>query len=174
MGRAPHEGIGLERIVRDVKAELNPDGGGYHTSEAADLVFERARRGCGFLTAPMRELARAGAVVKLKEYANETAATNPRLSMARAAAAAGQNDFADISEGFGWMDGETALDEGVHAIRKLYRDLTYSEAVRVIELKRKKARETDAIANMLQSIIDRYPNWAGRPRQTMGEIIGLT
>ena len=86
MGRAPHEGIGLERIVRDVKAELNPDGGGYHTSEAADLVFERARRGCGFLTAPMRELARAGAVVKLKEYANETAATNPRLSMARAAA----------------------------------------------------------------------------------------
>jgi hypothetical protein len=167
------EGPALEQIVQQVKAELNPDGAGYHTSEAADLVFAKAREGCGFLNAAMRDLGRRGALTALKEYAAEQQVVGRKLTKVRDAVLSGQQDFADLSEGFGWIDGETALDEGVHAIRKVYRDLTYSEAIRVVDLKRKKARESDAAADLLQQIIDRNPGWRTRPGRTMGQVLGL-
>jgi hypothetical protein len=163
----------LGQIVQEVKAELNPDGAGYHSSEAADLIFTKARKGCGFLNAAMRDLGRKGALIALKEYAAEQQSASRKLNKVRDAVLAGQHDFADVSEGWGWVDGETALDEGVHAIRKLYRDLTYGEALQVVELKRKKARESDAAADLLQQVIDRNPAWRNRPKRTMGQILGL-
>ena len=170
---AKNEGPALESIVQQVKKELNPDGAGYHSSEAADLIYSKAREGCGFLNAAMRDLGRKGALTALKEYASEQLAGSRKLGKVRDAVLAGQQDFSDVSEGWGWIDGETALDEGVHAIRKLYRDLTYGEALKVVDLKRKKARESDAAADLLQQVIDRNPRWRTRPDRTMGEVLGL-
>ena len=74
----------------------------------------------------MRDLGRRGALIALKEYAAEQQTAGRKLNKI-CDACCGQQDFDEVVDGWGWVDGETALDEGVHAIRKLYRDLSYAK-----------------------------------------------
>jgi hypothetical protein len=163
----------LEQIVQQVKTELNPDGAGYHTSEAADGVFAKASEGCGYLTASMRDIGRRGAASAVKEYDIKPQSIKRKLSTAIEAAASGQQDFAYLTEGWEWVDNETALEEGVHAVRKTYRELILGEAKQVVTLKLKKSREAAASAERTQKIIDTHPEWEESPDLTMGQILGL-
>jgi hypothetical protein len=177
MGRSPNESI--SEHIEQIKHKLNPAGGGYSVGTAAEMLVEVERKGCGFLTANMRELARAGAVVKIKDHNMTSVGKAPRgktreLAEAIEAITDGQSDFAEWADDFGWMDNETSLDETLDAIRKAYRDLTLPEAVQVEQLKRKKASETEASANRVRKVIDDHPEWALHPEMTMGEIVGIT
>lgn len=160
----------LKKIIKDVREQLNPDGGGYRTGEALNLIVENARKGCGYLNTPILELSRAGAATKLKEYSQRA----PKINKAIHAIEDGQTDLAEIVDDFGWMLEETSLDESSDAVRKLYRDLTYLDVVAVIKLKRLKARQTADAADRLESVVDQHPEWASRPDMTMAEIVGLT
>jgi hypothetical protein len=175
-------GLSPDKTISDhigaIKKRLNPDGKGYNVGIAADMLVDVVRVGCGFLTAAMRELARAGATVKIRDH-NMTSRGKPpkgktkELADAVAAIAGGQEDFAEIAEDFGWMDDETSLDDALDAIRKAYRDLDLSEAKQVVWLKRKKARETDDAANRVQDFIDAHPEWSRHPHLKLGQIAGL-
>lgn len=167
----------LADLIADIKHKLNPDGRGYKVSTAADALFDAARVGCGYLTATMRDLARAGATIKVRDHDMTSAGKAPRgktrqMADAVGAIADGQGDFAEWADDFGWMDQETSLDDTVDAIRKAYNDLNLFEAKQVVGLKHKKAAETEAAAMRLQHFIDDHPEWQRHPEMTLGEIAG--
>jgi hypothetical protein len=176
MGLGPDSNLG--DLISEIKHRLNPKGEGYKVAAAADMLVETVRKGCGFLTANMRELARAGATVKIRDH-NMTSAGKPpsgktrELAEAVDAIADGQGDFAEYADDFSWMDDETSLDDTLDAIRKAYRDLNLAEAKQVVGLKHKKAAETEAAANRLQRTIDEHPEWELSPDLTLGAIAGL-
>ena len=168
----------LGDLIDDIKRKLNPDGEGYKVSAAAEMLIDVVRVGCGYLTANMRELARAGATIKIRDHTMTSVGKPPRgkaheMADAVGAVADGQGDFAEWSPDFGWMDEETSLDDAMDAIRKAYRNLTLFEAQQVVALKRKKANETEAAANRLQRTIDEHPEWRQHPEMTLGEIAGI-
>jgi hypothetical protein len=176
MGLSPDSN--LSDLIGEIKRKLNPDGRGYKVAAAADALVDAVRVGCGFLTANMRELARAGATVKIRDHNMTSAGKPPRgkakeLAEAVSAIGDGQGDFADYADDFSWMDDETSLDDTLDAIRKAYRDLNLAEAKQVVGLKHKKAAETEAAANRLQRTIDEHPEWAKYPNLTLGVIAGI-
>jgi hypothetical protein len=176
MGISPDSNLG--DLIGDIKRKLNPNGQGYKVAAAAEMLVDTVRVGCGFLTANMRELARAGATVKIRDHNMTSAGKPPRgktkqLAEAVGAIEDGQGDFADWADDFSWMDDETSLDDTLDAIRKAYRDLNLVEAKQVVGLKRKKAAETEAAANRLQRTIDEHPEWERNPDLTLGVIAGL-
>jgi hypothetical protein len=91
----------LRDAVREIIEELDPDGGGYRTSEATGRLYRRAETESGELRPMTGLLVRLGCNVAVKQYRPEGAA---RSHMAMAGGA--QSDMADL----GWLGHHTALD----------------------------------------------------------------
>ena len=171
---------GINADVRDIVQELDADGGGYQTKEAANLLVHRYVEAgiCDDLGDPkpkVRTLMRMGASVAFKSYKSDS--TEDKVNRERAAASAGgdQRDFIEIDGGFGfeWLRVYAAWDEGDAAERKVLMRMTLDEVLDVIALKRKKAAEATAVAKRLQDIIDDHPEWYDHPEMTIADILDI-
>lgn len=171
---------GINADVRDIVQELDADGGGYQTKEAANLLVHRYVEAgiCDDMGDPkpkVRGLMRMGASVAFKSYKSDT--TEDKVNRERAAAWAGgeQHDFIEIEEGFGfeWLKVYAAWDETEFAERKMLMRMTLPEVQAVIALKRKKAAEATAVAGKLQRIIDDHLHWHDEPSLTLADVLGI-
>jgi hypothetical protein len=172
-------GIGAD--VRDIVRELDPDGGGYQTSEAASLLIHR------YITAgicnadgdpkpKVKALMRLGAGVAFKNYKADSHEHAKKTEKAYAYGEDGdQRDFSEMYEDFAfeWLRVYAAWDEGDTAERKMLIRMTLPEILAVIALKRKKAAEATAVADRLQDIIDGHPKWRANPSWTLADVLGL-
>ncbi len=171
---------GINDDVREIIGELDADGGGFQTAEAANLLVYRyvAVGICqpdGTPKPKVQGLMRMGASVAVKNY-NAGAATNERLRNRAAAISGGvQGDFQHIAEDFDhrWVMAYVALEETEHAERKLLIRMTLPEVLAVIALKRKKAAEGTAEADRLQDIVDNNPHWYETPSLTIADILDI-
>jgi hypothetical protein len=171
----------LSDDVREIVSELDADGGGYQTSEAASLLIRRYVIE-GICTADgdpkvhVRSLMRLGAGVAFKNYrADDTGETRKHRKVA-AMAGAGQHDFAEVDDDFGfeWLRVYAAWDEGETAERKMLIRMTLYEVLDVIALKQKKAAEATAVAKALQEIVSEHPDWYEHPEMTLADILGVS
>lgn len=170
----------LSDDVRDIVQELDSDGGGYQTREAANLLIHRyvVEGVCNADGEPkpkVRTLMRLGAGVAFKNYKSESAADQQKREKASAWADTNQRDFAEDAEDFGfeWLKVYAAWDEGDTAERKMLIRMTLFEVLDVIALKRKKAAEATAVANELQKIVDDNPEWYDHPEMTIADILDI-
>lgn len=168
----------IEDIVKEVKKELDPHGAGYHTDEAANLIFYRVKQACGYLSAAGSALMRKGAVVALKEYVGRFSdEPDPsRRDAEKAATAAiiqGQGDFAVVAPGFEWLWRDISLSESHGSVRKLYGQLTFPEATAVYDMLLKKGNETLASARRVKTVLDAHPDWQDNPTWSMSKILGI-
>lgn len=158
----------LTDLTREIIAELDADGGGFRTREATSLLFHRATSGYE-LPSHITDLVRLGCGVAI------TGAKPIRAVAQKMEAYAGQGDFAEQAPGFDHLLNDyAALDETQDAERKKVLRLTLPELRRVIELRRRKATEMRAIAEQLQAIIDRHPEWEDSPETPLAEILGIS
>ena len=106
----------LRVLLHDILAELDPDGGGFRTSEAADLLYAKVSDGCADIPLLVERLARRGA-------REEVASFRPERAAAKRVAAdvmMGQRDMADVTEGFDhWVTDIAALDSFGHVFEDL-------------------------------------------------------
>lgn len=170
----------LSGDVRDIVNELDADGSGYQTSEAASLlvhryVVEGVCDGDGAPKPKVRALMRLGASVAFKNYKSEGTGETRKRERAAAWAGGEQHDFAELDDDFGfeWLRVYAAWDEGELAERKMLIRMTLYEVLDVIALKKKKAAEATAVANHLQEIIDKHPDWYDHPELTVADILGI-
>ena len=155
-------------LLRDVVAELDADGGGFRTREAADLLFHRAKDGRDIPDA-IAQLARRGAQMAVQEFKPEWAAA------LRSAQFAGQRDMAEIADGFDrWLSDFAAVDDGADAIRKRVVRMTYPEFVAMIEFRERKAAEMREEARRARMILTQHPHWADNPGMTLAEVLGIS
>ena len=166
----------LDEIIHDVKSEIDPDGKGYFTAEAASLIFYKAKQGCGFLTNAIELLSRRGAVVALKEYSErfskrKSTTHKDAVEAAYAGVAVAQRDFSEDAPGFDWIWKEVSLSEGHDAIRVAYGNLNLYDARKVYDLLSRKGRETMASAARVMAVMDLHPEWDNEPLSTMSEIL---
>lgn len=152
----------LADAVREIIAELDPDGGGYRTSEATGRLYQRAHTESGGLRPMTGHLVRLGCNVAFKQY-KPARAMQPHMATAGGV----QADMADL----GWLAQHTALDEGDTAVRKQIGQLTRAETLQVIALKRKKAAEASAMADHLQRVVDDHPEWVELPELLLADVI---
>jgi hypothetical protein len=175
---------GINADVRNIVQELDADGGGYQTKEAANLLVHRYVEAgiCDDLGDPkpkVRTLMRMGASVAFKNYKSDTAEdkANRERASERAWTWAGgeQRDFSEDCEGFGfeWLRVYAAWDETEFAERKMLMRMTLPEVLDVIALKRKKAAEATAVAKRLQDILDDHPEWYDHPEMTIADILDI-
>lgn len=175
---------GINADVRDIVQELDADGGGYQTKEAANLLVHRYVEAgiCDDMGDPkpkVRTLMRMGASVAFKGYKSDTKENraNRERTSERASSWAGgeQRDFSEDYEDFGfdWLMVYAAWDETEYAERKMLMRMTLPEVQAVIALKRKKAAEALAIASQLQKIIDDHSYWHDNPSLTVADILGI-
>lgn len=174
----------LNDDVRKVIEELDADGGGFRTGEAANLLVSRVSAGgvCeddGSPRPKVRQLMRMGATTAIKGFKGFTE-RNARMhehaaEFTAGAEAAGQADFHDFAEDFDkrWLLTYHAWDEDDDAERKKLLRMTLPEVRAVIALKQKKAKEALAVARQLQDIIDDHPAWRDHPLMTLGDVLGL-
>tara|TARA_R110000751_G_scaffold307640_1_gene430304 strand:- start:5019 stop:5528 length:510 start_codon:yes stop_codon:yes gene_type:complete len=164
----------LRDAVRDIYEELDPDGGGFRTSEFKARLYSRAEEECGGdLPELTADLARLGCLVAIKEHRPNRVQMGRAYEAAVYAATSPQMDMADVAPDWGWIDEHTALEEGNAAVRKRISQLTHPETLQVIDLKRRKAAQAAAMAHRLQLIVDQNPEWAGTPSLPLGRILGL-
>lgn len=169
----------LDGIVKAVKQELDPDGAGYHTDEAANLIFHKARQACtGHIANAFAKLARYGAVVAIKDYVSLyiDPPSTTRSDAEKAAAGSvgmGQRDFSEEAPGFDWVWQEIALSEGKSPVRKFYGQLTFSEAKSVYDMLLKKSKETLASAQRIRTVLEQHPEWEDNPTWSMSRMLGL-
>lgn len=162
----------LADAVQSVVDDLDVDGGGYRTTEAASLLFSRAEAEQGARLAPLaRSLARKGAQAALKDHKVERQAQDKAASAAASSALSTQRDFAELVPDMGWTAEYTALDETHDAVRKRVAMLNYPECLQVIALKTRKAQEAAAMARRLQRVVDENPTWARHPGMTLAEVL---
>jgi len=171
-------GIGAD--VRDIVRELDPDGGGYHTSEAASLLIHRyvlagICNADGDPKPKVRALMRLGAGVAFKSYKSESHEERKQRERAAEWVDNGQRDFGETYEDFAfeWLRVYAAWDEGETAERKMLMRMTLPEVQAVIALKRKKAAEATAVANRLQDIIEKNLHGHDEPSLTLADILGI-
>jgi hypothetical protein len=184
----------LKDDVRDIVNELDPDGGGYQTAEAASLLVHRyvaagvcecrcrcpACQEAGQPKPHVRSLMRVGAGTTFKNYKSDTTEDDQKRKRAAAwvtgAGGNTQGDFADIVDDdfdFRWLKVYAAWDEGETAERKMLVRMTLYEVLDVIALKRKKAHEATAVAKLLQDIVDDHPDWYDHPEMTVADILDI-
>lgn len=175
----------LNDDVREVIEELDADGGGFRTGEAANLLVSRVSEGgvCeddGSPRPKVRQLMRMGATTAIKGFKG-FAGKNERQREKAAeftaeAEASGQGDFYDFAEDFDkrWLLTYHAWDEDDDAERKKLLRMTLPEVRAVIALKHKKATEAEAMARKLQNIIDRSPAWHEHPLMTLADVLGIS
>jgi hypothetical protein len=171
---------GISADVREIVEELDADGGGFQTGEAAGLLVHRYVVGgvCDADGEPkpkVRTLMRWGAGVAVKNYTPAHRDNTKRRAAAAAAASGAQSDFMELAEDweFAWLMDYAAAEEGEDAARKVLVRMTLPEIQAVIALKRKKAAETTAEADELQDMIDRNPWWHDHPSMTLADILGI-
>jgi hypothetical protein len=171
-------GIGAD--VREIVEELDADGGGYRTSEAANMlisryVLEGVCNADGEPKPKVRTLMRIGASIAFKSYKSETAADRKKRHQAAELVGSDQYDFAEIDDDFAfkWLNVYAAWDEGETAERKMLIRMTLDEVLDVIALKRKKAAEATAVADRLQEIVDNHPEWYDHPEMTIADILDI-
>lgn len=170
----------LSDDVREIVNELDIDGNGYQTSEAASLLIHRyvlagICNADGDPKAHVRSLMRLGAGVAFKNYRADSATETKKREKAAAWAGGEQHDFAELDDDFGfeWLRVYAAWDEGETAERKMLIRMTLYEVLDVIALKRKKAAEATAVAKALQDIVDDHPGWYDHPEATLADILGI-
>jgi hypothetical protein len=170
----------LSQDVREIVNELDTDGGGYQTSEAASMlvhryVLEGVCNADGDPKPKVRTLMRLGAGVAFKNYKSDGTSEHRKREKAAAWAGGEQHDFMELADDFDfeWLRVYAAWDEGETAERKMLVRMTLYEVLDVIALKRKKAAEATAVANHLQSIIDDHPDWYDHPEMTVADILGI-
>ncbi|HTI79470.1 MAG TPA: hypothetical protein VL614_03370 [Acetobacteraceae bacterium] len=171
---------GINGDVRDIVNELDADGSGYQTREAANLLVSRYVDAgiCDDWGDPkpkVRTLMRMGASVAFKNYKSDGKAEERKHERAFSFAGGEQRDFAEDHDDFGfeWLRVYAAWDEGETAERKMLVRMTLYEVLDVIALKRKKAAEATAVANLLQDIIDEHPGWYDHPELTVADILDI-
>lgn len=158
----------LTDLAREVIAELDADGGGFRTREATALLFHRATTGLN-LPRHVSELVRLGCGVAITGHKPVRAAAQRMEEMA------GQADFAETAPGFDHLLNEyAALDDTQDAERKKVLRLTLPELRQVIAMRRRKAAEMRAMAEELQAIIDRHPEWEHSPATPLADILGIS
>jgi hypothetical protein len=161
----------LRVLLHDILAELDPDGGGFRTSEAADMLYAKASHGCADIPLLVERLARRGA-------REEVASFRPERAAAKRVAAdvmMGQRDMAEVTDGFDhWVTDIAALDEGCDAIRKRVLRMTHPEFMRMIELREQKASQMREYARRARKILAEHPEWAENPSMTLADILEVT
>lgn len=170
----------LSDDVRDIVNELDADGSGYQTSEAASLLVHRyvVEGICdadGDPKAHVRSLMRLGAGVSFKNYKSEGVEDKRKREKASAWVGGEQRDFVEVDDAFDfeWLRVYAAWDEGETAERKMLVRMTLYEVLDVIALKRKKAAEATAVAKALQDIVDKRPDWYDHPEMTVADILDI-
>jgi hypothetical protein len=175
----------LNDDVREVIEELDPDGGGFRTGEAANLLVRRVVVAgvCDADGEPkpkVRQFMRMGAGTAVHGY-KEGSAKNERMreratETAAGAASQGQHDFHEIADDFErrWLLTYHAWEEDDDAERKKLIRMSLPEVQAVIALKTKKANEARAVAKRLQTIIDRNPSWHDHPSMTLADVLGIS
>ena len=160
-------------MVRDVIEELDPDGAGYRTKEAGDLLFHRLLDGCtGTLSAEAAQALRMGAVEAIKNNGVRRIVRNAPKAVRAAleSAASEQSDMSEIApKDFPWIHEHTALGEGPDAVRKIIGKLDLPETRQVIALMRKKSVQTAAKADRIQKVVDRQSALGEVPAPAPGE-----
>jgi len=171
--------VGIKDDVRSIVYELDVDGGGYQTAEAANLLVHRyvlagVCLGDGQPKPEVRALMRLGAGVAFKGYKSDKG-DEQKFRQAAAAGFGDQRDFVELADDFDfqWLRDYAAGDEGEGASRKMMVRMTLSEVLAVIALKRKKAAEAIAVANDLQYVVDANPHWYDHPYLTIADILGI-
>jgi hypothetical protein len=170
----------LNADAREIIEELDADGSGFRTGEAAGLLVRRyvVAGVCDADGEPkpkVRTLMRMGAGVVVKNYKPAHRENTKRRETAAAMVGSAQHDFMELADDweFAWLMDYAAFDESDDAARKVLVRMTLPEVRAVIALKRKKAAETSAEADELQNIIDRNPSWHDHPSMTLADVLGI-
>lgn len=170
----------LNADVREIIEELDADGSGFQTSEAANLLVQRyvVAGICDDLGEPkpkVRQLMRLGAGSAVKNYRPAQRENSKRREAAAMMVGSAQGDFMELADdwNFAWLMDYAASDERDDAARKVLVRMTLPEVRAVIALKRRKAAETSAEADELQDIIDRHPDWQDHPSMTLADVLGI-
>ena len=160
----------LSELLLEIYKELNADGSGFLTSEAADLLYLRASQGARDIPPLVEQLARRGAREAVADFRLDART----LKRSAAAVAAGQMDMAEIDSGFDhFLTEVAALDETESAVRKPVLRMTYDEFVKMIELRERKANQMLESVRIARAILKQYPSWALQPHLTLGEVLGV-
>jgi hypothetical protein len=161
----------LRDLLHGIVAELDADGGGFRTNEAANLLYAKASVGCADIPPLVERLARRGAREEVASFRTEREATRRTAEHVLC----GQRDMAEVSEGFDHCVAEiAALDEGCDAVRKRVLRMTYPEIVRMIELREQKAAQTREFARRARKVLAEHPDWQDSPGMTLAEVLGVS
>lgn len=158
-------------LVRGIVTELDADGGGFRTNEAANLLYAKASEGRGDIPQLVERLARRGAREEVANFRPERDATK-RVAEA---VIAGQREFAELADGFDhWVSEIAALDEGPDAVRKRVLRMTYPEFVQMIELREQKAAQMREYARRARKILAEHPEWQETPSMMLADALGVS
>lgn len=161
----------LRNLLHDIVAELDADGGGFRTNEAANLLYAKACEGRGDIPQLVERLARRGAREEVANFRPEREATS-RVAMA---AMSGQREFAEMSDGFHhWVTEIAALDEGSDAVRKRVLRMTYPEFIQMIELREQKAAQMREFARRARKVLAEHPEWQDNPGMMLADVLGVS
>ncbi|WP_431304074.1 hypothetical protein [Sediminicoccus sp. BL-A-41-H5] len=161
----------LRNLLREIVSELDADGAGFRTNDAANLLYAKASEGRGDIPGLVERLARRGAREEVANFRPEreaaTRTTNDII--------AGQRDLAELEQGFDhWVTDIAALDEGCDALRKRVLRMTHPEFVQMIELREQKATQMREYARRARKILTDFPEWADNPRMMLADVLGVS
>ena len=160
----------LNQLLLEIYQELNADGSGFLTNEAANLLYLRASDGADDIPPLVEQLARRGAREAVAEFRLDA----KTLRRAAGVASAGQMDMAELDSGFDhFLTEVAALDETEGAVRKPVIRMTYPEFLRMIDLRERKANQMLESVRIARAILKQHPGWALRPHLTLGDVLGV-
>lgn len=160
----------LRDLLRDIVAELDADGGGFRTNEAANLLYAKASEGRADIPPLIERLARRGAREEVASFRPERTATKRMAETVLV----GQRDLAELAEGFDhWVTEIAALDEGCDAVRKRVLRMTYPEFIQMIALREEKAAQMREQARRARKVLAEHPEWQDTPSMTLAEVLGV-
>ena len=161
----------LRDLLRDIVSELDADGGGFRTNEAANLLYAKASEGRGDIPSLVERLARRGAREEVANFRPEREATRRVTEDVLL----GQRDLAEVTQGFDhWVTDIAALDEGCDAVRKRVLRMNYPEFLRMIELREQKATQMREYARRARKILAAFPEWADNPGMVLADLLGVS
>lgn len=161
----------LRDLLRDIVSELDADGGGFRTNEAANLLYAKASEGRGDIPGLIERLARRGAREEVASFRPEREVTKRMTTDVMV----GQRDLAELDQGFDhWITDIAALDEGCDAVRKRVLRMTHPEFLQMIELREQKAAQMREYARRARKILTDFPEWADNPRMMLADVLGVS
>ncbi len=85
-----------------------------------------------------------------------------------------QDHFANLEGSFGRLiNAPVAQDEAPGTIRIPPVQMTLSQLLRHIDLKYRKAGQTQAAAELLRRFVEAHPDWTNTPEMTLGDILKI-